>query len=288
MGRVAALIEVLIVFVVVHVSYRSFKRFTELGRQEAASGLNFSTGSAMILFTVALLLLFRKNFDQYGCSLKRWRYSLNVGLLCGILTVAAAALIIVFAPFPFDPRRPPDIMRALVFALGGMIALFLLLWLLMRERPLLRRIPSLVAIFVLLGLLALPLALAWYLSRPFLNALLTVLWLFLGAGFGEEMFFRGYVQSRVDQAFGRPFRFMRADFGAGLFVSALLFGFIHVLNTVDYFGGRWDFAWWWWLPNFVTGLLYGCLREKTGSILAGGVYHGLTDVLAEIPALLRH
>jgi membrane protease YdiL (CAAX protease family) len=105
-------------------------------------------------------------------------------------------------------------------------------------------------------------------------------------GFGEEVFFRGYIQSRLNQEFGRPFRIMGVEFGLGLIVSSLLFGFIHVLNTVDYFSGRGAFAWWWWLSTFATGLFYGCLREKTGSVLAGGVHHGLIDVMAEVPSLL--
>src|SRR5205823_5646512 len=110
--------------------------------------------------------------------------------------------------------------------------------------------------------------------------------LFFGAGFGEEIFFRGYIQSRLNQAFGRPFRLLGTQFGLGLLVSSALFGFIHALNTVDYFGGRWDFAWWWWPPAFASGLFYGCLREKTGSVLAGGVHHGLVDVLAQLPGMM--
>jgi membrane protease YdiL (CAAX protease family) len=58
------------------------------------------------------------------------------------------------------------------------------------------------------------------------------------------------------------------------------------LNTVDYFGGRFEFAWAWWLPNFVAGLFFGLLREKTRSILAGSIIHGLGDVLGRVPALL--
>lgn len=79
---------------------------------------------------------------------------------------------------------------------------------------------------------------------------------------------------------------VKKDKGASEILSSLLFGFIHVLNTVDYFNGRWDFAWWWWLPNFVVGLFFGVLREKAGSVLAGSIIHGLTDVLAEVPSLL--
>jgi membrane protease YdiL (CAAX protease family) len=268
------------------VSYRAFKHFTEVGRLEGAAGLNFSTGSVMILFTVSVLLLFRRSFEAYGLTMKDWRYNLNVGLLWGVLIVLGAGAMVVFAPIPFDPRRPPDMKRAVAFAVGGLVGTLLLLGCLMRERRLLRRAPAWVSLLILIALLSLPLVVAWQFSRPLLGVGLTVLWLFFGAGFGEEVFFRGYVQSRVNQAFGRPLRFMGLDFGPGLIVSSLLFGFIHVLNTVDYFGGRWSFAWWWWLPSFATGLFYGCLREKTGGVLAGSVVHGLTDVLAEVPALL--
>ncbi len=125
----------------------------------------------------------------------------------------------------------------------------------------------------------------WF-HRPLLHELLTMLWLFFGAGWGEEVFFRGYIQSRVNEAFGRPFAFMGMKWGAGLVVSSLLFGLIHALNTVDYFTGRFDFAWWWLVSNFFAGLFFGCLRERTGSILPGAIVHGLDDVLARIPALL--
>jgi membrane protease YdiL (CAAX protease family) len=285
-GRVAALVEVLVAFVVVHVSYRSFKHFTELGRLEGTAGLNVSTGSVMTLFTVTMLLLFRRNFMEFGLTLKGWHYNLNVGLLWGVLTIAASALIVKYSGIRFDPVSPPDMTRGLVASACELTATFLLVWFLMRERLFLRRIPTFVSLIVLIGLLLLPLALAWYSSRPLLNVFLTVLWLFFCAGFGEEIFFRGYIQSRVNQAFGRPYRLMGVDFGVGLFVSSLLFGIIHALNTVDYFSGRWDFAWWWLLFNFVAGLFFGCLREKTGSIIAGGVQHGLFDVLARLPSLL--
>jgi hypothetical protein len=43
----------------------------------------------------------------------------------------------------------------------------------------------------------------------------------LDDGFGEEIFFRGYIQSRVDQAFGLPFRLLGFEFGPGLLVSSL-------------------------------------------------------------------
>lgn len=173
----------------VHLSYRSFKHFTELGKLEGAAGLNFSAGSVMIL----LPLLFRRSFNEYGLTLNGWRYNLNIGLFWGVLTVAAAAVVVRFAPIHLETHGPPDMTTALVFAVVGLVTTFLLIWFLMQERRLIRRTPALVTLFALIGLLLLPLALAWYSSRPFLHILLTVLWVFLGAGFGEEIFFRGYI-----------------------------------------------------------------------------------------------
>jgi hypothetical protein len=92
--RAAALTEVVLAFSVVHLSYRSFKRFTELGRQEGAAGLNFSPGMVMILFTVAVLLVRRRSFEDYGLTLRGWRYHLNVGLLWGVLVVLAAGVVV--------------------------------------------------------------------------------------------------------------------------------------------------------------------------------------------------
>jgi membrane protease YdiL (CAAX protease family) len=285
-GRIFALIEVLAAFALVHLSYRSFKHFTELGRAEGATGLNFSPGSVMILFTVAMLLLCRRYFAQYALTLKGWRYNLNIGLVWEILFIAVAVLVIKFSGFHFDPLRPPDMERAFVATGGELLNALFLLWFLRRERSVLLCLPAVMGLLILFGLLSIPLIVALHFNRPFLSILLAVLWNFFCAGFGEEIFFRGYIQSRVNWAFGRPFRFLGVDFGFGLLVSSVLFGFIHVLNTVDYFGRRFDFAWWWWLPNFASGLFYGLLRERTKSILAGGIMHGLTDVLACVPALL--
>jgi membrane protease YdiL (CAAX protease family) len=114
-----------------------------------------------------------------------------------------------------------------------------------------------------------------------------VLWNLLGAGFGEEVFFRGYIQSRVDAGFGRPWPVWGCAVGPGLIVSSLLSGLIHALNTVDYFGGHWDFGWWYGLGTTVEDLLLGYLRASTGSVWAGAVTHGMGDAYAIIPGLLR-
>lgn len=106
---------------------------------------------------------------------------------------------------------------------------------------------------------------------------------------GEELFFRGYLQSRLNEAFGRPWRIGAAEVGVGLPVSALLFGVLHGLNTVDYFHGQFAFAWGWAAITVASGLLFGAIREKTGSVVPSIISHGLLDVwiLASFMVLRR-
>jgi membrane protease YdiL (CAAX protease family) len=284
--RLVALVEVVVVFALVHVTYRSFKHFTDLGRREGAAGLNFTTGSVMILSTVLLLWACRRNFEEYGLTFKRWAYHLNIGLCWGVLPVIAAGIVVLTAHLEVDPRHGPTPTVALLAAGGSLVFTVLLLLMLKKERNFLSRTPSWISLLILFVSLSVPLVVAWRSSRPLGNVFLTILWLFFGAGFGEEIFFRGYIQSRINSAFGRPVHFLGVDLGLGLVVSSLFFGLIHVLNTVDYFSGRLDFSWWWGLMNFAAGIFFGCLREKTGSVLAGAIAHGLGDVLQETPALL--
>jgi membrane protease YdiL (CAAX protease family) len=88
-------------------------------------------------------------------------------------------------------------------------------------------------------------------------------------GFLEEFFFRGYLQSRLNDVFGRPYEFAGVAFGAGLLVSAAIFGLLHPLSSLE--GTPWPWALW----TGAGGLAFGFLREKTGTALAPAIAHGL-------------
>jgi membrane protease YdiL (CAAX protease family) len=92
---------------------------------------------------------------------------------------------------------------------------------------------------------------------------------FVFVGFGEELFFRGYVQSRLNTAFGRPFRLFGIQWGLGLIVASVLFGLMHPL--VHSAPRPWPWALW----TAVAGMIFGMLREKSGSIIAPAIAHGL-------------
>ena len=85
----------------------------------------------------------------------------------------------------------------------------------------------------------------------------------------EEFFFRGYVLARLNDVFARPYSAFGVDFGAGLLLSAIVFGLFHPLSVAD--GMPWAWALW----TAVGGLIFGFLREKSGAIVAPALVHGV-------------
>jgi membrane protease YdiL (CAAX protease family) len=114
----------------------------------------------------------------------------------------------------------------------------------------------------------------------------TVIWQFIFSGFGEEIMYRGYYQSRINEEFGRPFTFMGITFGYGVLISSLLFSLAHVLNPFNPLEGTYELAWWWGMFTFFGGFTFGMVREKTGSIIPCGIAHGLPDAVGEAFAML--
>ena len=286
--RAAAIIEVWFAFGLVHVTYRALKHFTPVGRWEGAVGVNFTPGVVMILFTMGVLFVCGRDFETYGLSAKHWRGNMNIGLIWAILMIGLAGVGLEITHIHFDASHPHnDMTSRLVGAVFGLGVTILFVWMFQKQRGDTVDGASSALIWLrLFILLVIPLAVAAYYQRPVLKEFLGETWLVFGAGCGEEIFHRGFIQSRIDQAFGKPCHLLGLDFGLGLFMSSVLFGFLHALNSVDYFQGQYNFAWWYGVQSCFTGLFYGCLREKTGSVLAGAVTHGLTDVWAGVPSLV--
>lgn len=288
--RTAALIEVFLVFTLTHVAYRALKRFSLLGEWEQGAGTNFLPGAVFASITVTRIFLGRLRFGAFGLSLQTWKRDLSLGLACSLMLLALAAAALTITGASYDPDRPPDpngpfpwmrLLGALLLGSAGMgIGVGLL-----RRKELLAKTPPAVTVPLLGGLFATPILVGLCFHRAEIG--LTALWLFFGAGLGEELFFRGYIQSRIDQAFGKPYQVGVCRFGPGLWISAILFGWIHALNTVDYFEGRWHFGWGYGLQNIFVGLLYGALRAAAGTIWPGVLIHGLLDLWGIVPKLVR-
>ena len=138
-------------------------------------------------------------------------------------------------------------------------------------------------------------AIAWLLDTPKplpLRELVTdIVWFFVFVGFAEELFFRGYIQTLLNQAFAREYRSIlgvpyRWKQGT-LITGVAFFGLPHLLTGVNPFTGTIAVT-----PEVVSvaifasflGIVFGVLREKTGDIILPAVLHGSVDVTYNILA----
>jgi membrane protease YdiL (CAAX protease family) len=88
----------------------------------------------------------------------------------------------------------------------------------------------------------------------------------------EEMFFRGYLQGRLEERWAPSRQLWGAPVGRASLVSSALFAVGHVL--VDFNPGR--------LAVFLPGLVFSWMRSRTGAIAAGALYHALCNVYSDV------
>lgn len=93
--------------------------------------------------------------------------------------------------------------------------------------------------------------------------------------FPEELFFRGYVMGRLEDALPPTRRVLGAPVGWALVVQAVLFGLGHVLVTLDPI----------MFTRAIPGLLFGWLFARTRSVLAGTIFHAACNLLIEVLAM---
>jgi membrane protease YdiL (CAAX protease family) len=279
---IAALAEVALAFGIMHLSFRAFRQGTAPGRLETEGGWNFSPGIVMTLVAVAFIAARRRAPAAYGLTARPAAPGIHGALWC-LLILAALGALAVAAGAPLE-RPPVSAAGALTPAAVGIAGTLIVLWSLGKVGV--ERLAGWAGLAVLACIALVPLVLSLASGRRLADPALTVLWVLGCAGAGEEIFFRGYVQSRLNDAFGRPFRLFGVDFGVGLFGAAALFGLVHVLNGVDYFAGEYRPMWWHGLAAGST-VFYGFLRERYGSVLAPAIVHGWGNLLMRIPGMVQ-
>lgn len=263
--RVKAVIEVTAVFCLTLLLV-VLASLSPAGRWERqATSRPYLEYTVMIAVPLLLLALGRRNLAAHGLSLRPLRYHLDVAATA-FIPVALAGVVIGFV----DYRSGSG---ALLLA-AAKIAVLLTLG------PLLRRKPTRKEDGLVFGALLLA---AFFPVAPkfsFGNASSVFVFYVLFLGLGEELLFRGYIQSRLNAAFGRPFRFFGVPWGWGVVIASALFALMHVLNLGSLVGGAWRPAPWWGVWTFFGGLVLGYVREKTGSIAAPALLHGLPQAIA--------
>jgi len=226
----------------------------------------FLAYAVMIAIPLLFLTVTRRNFAAYGISFKNLKYHLVVVAICLI------PFMVSDIPFAFNLNYWKwD--GALLLAVTQVALLFGVAWLL-RKKPTLGNLGAIsVILFLIPSILPSSGATIGKAASAFVFYLV-----FLGPG--EEILYRGYIQSRLNEAFSRPYRFFGVNWGWGIIITSLIFGFMHVLNPFNPFLGKFGLIWWWGFWTFFSGLVFGFIREKTGSIIAPAILHGLPQAIA--------
>lgn len=273
-SKILALVEILLIYAVMQVIGIALRPTGIDGWQRENLGWSYT---GMIIFVGIPLLavwLARRRWAEYGVSLADWQTNLDIGIkayLVRIISVGALAATLMLG------IGYTSLTGGLLISIADVFAIALMLWILARQQTVRSGTKNLVITALLL---LFPILVGLAMNRLSVIVVSTVVWQFF-SGFGEEFVFRGYVQSRLNQAFGRPRRMFGVQFGWGLIVTSLLFGFFHAFNTYDPAIGLASLSWGWALFTTFGGLFFGILREKTGTLVAPGIAHGLPDAVGE-------
>lgn len=84
----------------------------------------------------------------------------------------------------------------------------------------------------------------------------------------EEMFYRGYLQSRLDELWPPRWRILGARLGPGWLLTCVLFAFGHSIVHFQ----------WWHFAIVGPSLLFGWMRARSGGIVAGALFHAWCNV----------
>ena len=130
-----------------------------------------------------------------------------------------------------------------------------------------------------IGVLAVPFVIAYHLWQtqvfgfeprwvwPSEGAKLVVTQVFFVA-IPEELFYRGYVQTRLDEVFSPRWRILGARLGPAWLATCVLFAFGHTVVRFQ----------WWHFAIFFPSLVFGWMRARSGGVVAGALFHAWCNV----------
>ena len=246
----------------------------------------FFFGLQAIIIPVAIIGFSGRKWSTYGLSLKDSKSQIHYGF------AGAMIMMILGLGFGFlksrgisTSGRTGSIVMSLIAII--MIALFVFIFRgnkknYKTEKKL--KIRLIYQLSILLIMIGSPIVAALIKGNNVPGIIAWDLYFLIMVGFGEEIKFRGYFQSRINEGYGRPWNLFGISFGPGLLIVSLLFGLSHIIQfgVFNPFLGQYDINPWMGLQAFFGGFFYGLIREKSESIVSSGIAHGVPNAFGQV------
>lgn len=264
--KLLALVEVALVLFAFVALGRWLRGSGFMAWQSSNLGASFLSNAALFLLLPALTITLRRlDPGRYGLASAELGRHFAVGARVGAILLPATMLFGLVGFLELDPKgwRGAAILAG-GFAIAGAIAL---LTIARGPRPGPGKSPG--RAMAVMGCLLTAGLIAGVLVKSSAPILTRTLYVLLFVALLEELFFRGYLQQRLNDVFELPYRLFGTRFGPGLVLSGLVFGLFHPLMSSAPGDGPWA------LWTGVIGLVFGFVREKTGSAVASSIAHGI-------------
>jgi len=246
----------------------------------------FFFGLQAIIIPVAIIGFSGRKWSTYGLSLNDSKSQIHYGF------AGAMIMMILGLGFGFlksrgisTSGRTGSIVMSLIAII--MIALFVFIFRKSKKNDKTEKkikIRLIYQLSILLIMIGSPIVAALIKGNNVQGIIAWDLYFLIMVGFGEEIKFRGYFQSRINEGYGRPWKFFGISFGPGLLIVSLLFGLSHIIQfgVFNPFLGQYDFNPWMGLQAFFGGFFYGLIREKSESIVSSGIAHGVPNAFGQV------
>ncbi len=253
-AKLLSIIEVNIVFIMMISLFRFVNSFPlAMNITNSFNGLPFP-GYAALLITTLFLYIFRIQRQRQSPFSQKLNYQLEITAY-GFFPIFILSVLLSRIDWSHWGGA----------ALISIVEIGLLFWF----AWMVKHKPSWQNIVVISSFLLFPVA--SQISTTFASVIVAIIYFYLFVAFSEEILFRGYIQSRLNSVFDRPNRFFGISWGFGLVISSVLFGLWHLSwNSCI---PEWPHVLW----TMFAGLFLGFVREKSESIIAPAILHGIMN-----------
>ena len=100
------------------------------------------------------------------------------------------------------------------------------------------------------------------------NLLLICAYHFFYVAIPEEFFYRGYMQGRFAEIYKKKWNIFGVSMGWGSVITSIFFAFGHSIVMHQ----------WWHFAIFFPSMLFAWMREKSGGVVAGAMFHATCNI----------